>query len=167
MEEVKTVVGWAINTRKLTVALTDDKFKEWTKDLAQMITEGSTTHDELDTTIGRLNHAATIIPLFRHFIHTFRNLLKRCGKKPTSLNNTEKRYLHLWITFLTKTNKGISINNIVFRQPTHLRWDDSCPIGIGGLSITGRAYRYHIPRHLQGRVSNNGLEFLASVVGCY
>ena len=72
-----------------------------------------------------------------------------------------------WTKFLTQANKGISINNIIHRQPTHIRWDDSCPIGIGGVSISGRASRYKIPTHLQNRVSNNALKFLAFTIGCW
>lgn len=49
---------------------------------------------------------------------------------------------------------------------THIHWEDSCPIGIGGASSTGRVYMYTIPIHLQGKKSNNTLEFLASLVGC-
>ena len=33
--------------------------------------------------------------------------------------------------------------------------------------MSGLAYRYHIPRDLQGRVSNNALEFLASTTGVW
>ena len=33
--------------------------------------------------------------------------------------------------------------------------------------MSGLAYRYEIPRHLQGRVSNNALEFLASTIGVW
>ena len=57
--------------------------------------------------------------------------------------------------------------NVLYRRPTHIRWDNSCPIGIGGVALTGKAYCYNLPRHLQGRVSNNALEFLASMVGCW
>ena len=55
--------------------------------------------------------------------------------------------------------------NVLYRRPTHIRWDNSCPIGIGGVDLSGKAYRYNLPRRLQGRVFNNALEFLASMVG--
>eukprot|EP00957_Ditylum_brightwellii_P166773 12694441-Ditylum_brightwellii.AAC.1 len=32
------------------------------------------------------------------------------------------------------------------------------------MSIHGRAWRHHIPRQLQGRVSNNILEYLAEII---
>ena len=119
----------------------------------------------MDTLIGRLNHCCFIIPLARHFMHCLRNLRDR-SRPVASLRPIESKYLKLWLQFLEQANNGLSINNIIYRQPTHIRWDDSCPIGIGGVSLLGRAYRFHIPRELQGRVSNNALEFLASVVGC-
>ena len=59
-------------------------------------------------------------------------------------------------------NDGININLLVERQPNHLFITDSCENGIGGFSLkSGRAFRFEIPNHLKGRVSNNVLEHLA------
>eukprot|EP00957_Ditylum_brightwellii_P146860 11180118-Ditylum_brightwellii.AAC.2 len=52
------------------------------------------------------------------------------------------------------------MNNIEERHPTKIYISNSCPVGSGGMSIHGRAWRYHTPRQLQGRVSNNTLEYL-------
>ena len=121
----------------------------------------------MDSLIGKLNHCGYIIPLARNFLHPIRSLRHRCKHCSQTISSRESNYLQLWQQFLRYAGSGISINNIIFRRPSHIRWDDSCPIGIGGVSITGRAYRYNLPRHLQGRVSNNALEFLASMVGCW
>ena len=167
MAELKTVTGWTINTRLFRVILPDDKFANWTKDINDLISSKIAKHSDVETIEGRLNHVGYIIPTARHFLHPIRSLTRRCANKACKITTIESNYLKLWTKFLKDANEGISINNLVYRKPTHLRWDDSCPIGIGGVSITGTAYRYNLPRHLQGRVSNNALEFLASVVGCW
>ena len=167
MEEIKTVTGWTIDTRRFLVSLTDDKCSTWTSTIRSILASGQTNHNIMETLEGRLNHCGYIIPLALHFLHKIRLLTRRCSKSTVNITKIERRYLHIWIRFLASANKGISINNIIYRRPTHIRWDDSCPIGIGGVSTNGRAYRYMIPRHLQGRVSNNALEFLASMVGCW
>ena len=168
MAEIKTVTGWEIDSRRFKVKLTKDKFDVWSKSISTIISSSKTNHKSMETLEGRLNHCGYIIPLARHFLHSIRNLTYRCrNQSSVQINPKELKYLNLWLKFLHQAHTGISINNIVFRRPTHIRWDDSCPIGIGGVSLTGRAYRYNLPRHLQGRVSNNALEFLASLVGCW
>ena len=118
----------------------------------------------MDTLIGSLNHCCFIIPLAHHVIRTLRNLRDR-SHHTASLRPIEIKYLNLWLQFLGQANNGLSINNIVYRQPTHIRWDNSFPIGIGEVSLLGQAYRFHIPHNLQGGVSKNALEFLSSIVG--
>ena len=135
--------------------------------ITTIINRGTTNHDEIESLVGRLNHCGYIIPLARNFLHPIRSILSSTSKRKHNISKKESNYLRLWQNFLNYANRGISINNIVYRRPTHIRWDDSCPVGIGGVSIKGSAYRYHLPRHLQGRVSNNALEFLASTVGCW
>ena len=62
-------------------------------------------------------------------------------------------------------NDGININLLVEREPNHLFITDSCENGIGGFSLkSGRAFRFEIPNHLKGRVSNNVLDHLAEIV---
>ena len=167
LDEIKIVTGWGIDSRRFLVFLTDDKEAAWSSSISNIIEKGFSNFNEIESLVGRLNHCGYIIPLARHFLHPIRNLLYRSPKRHIILHQHEVTYLKLWQRFLTYAKAGISINNVVYRRPTHIRWDDSCPVGIGGISISGKAYRYHLPRHLQGRVSNNALEFLASVVGCW
>ena len=166
MEEVKTVTGWTIDTRRLLVILTDDKASDWSQGIQSIIDSNKTNYKEMDTRIGRLNHCCFIIPLTCHFIYVLRKLRDR-SRHTTSLTSVETKYINLWLKFLRQKNTSFSINNIIYRQPTHIRWDDSCPIGIEDVSLLVRAYRFPIPRTLQGQVSNNALEFLAIVVGCW
>jgi hypothetical protein len=62
-EEVKIALGWEINTRNLLISLPADKYKRWTEEIKRMIASSKTSHDSLESTIGRLNHVAGIMPM--------------------------------------------------------------------------------------------------------
>ena len=59
------------------------------------------------------------------------------------------------------------MNMIVYRRPTRVYQSDSCPAGLGGYSDQGYAWRFYIPKELQGRASNNLLEHIASVISVW
>jgi hypothetical protein len=139
--EVQTVLSWNLNTRSLLVILPADKFQAWTCNLRSIIARRQGTFGELETTDGRLNHVAYIIPLSRHFLNRIRLQIKARKRKnqELSLAQDELDDFELWIVFLTQANKGISMNKITIRQPTKICWSDSCPFGIGGFLLSGRA----------------------------
>jgi hypothetical protein len=167
--EDQIVLGWTLNTRSLLVILPCDKFEAWSCDLKEIIDKRRSTFGQLETTIGRLNHAAYIIPLSRHFLNRIRLRLKVRKHKNQALSLTQDEIddFELWVAFLTQAKMGISMNQITIRQPTKICWSDSCPFGIGGFLLSGRAWRIRIPDSspLYGLdIANNVLEFLGMVV---
>ena len=68
------------------------------------------------------------------------------------------------LEFLTHAHKGVSMNILAYRKPTHVYRSDSCPAGLGGYSHQGYAWWYYLPEDLKFRVTNNLLEHLASVI---
>ena len=170
--EVQICLGWGVNTRTLSVFLPDDKFRAWYHDLKLVHEKGRITTGDLHSLIGRLNHASYVVPLSRHFLNTLRLRLLdpknlENPKQVIRLNSDETSDLQIWRKFLTFANSGISMNLLTFRNPTHLAWSDSCPFGLGGFSITGRAWRVRVPRSASFRGDdsvNNILEFLGMVV---
>ena len=167
--EDATVLGWDLHTRSLTINLPTDKYDAWLQDLLTIIRTRTTSFDSLETLVGRLNHVAYIIPLARHFLHRLRSrLLRRWhSKQLISLSQHDIEDLVLWRTFLSVAHQGISINRVVTRQPSKIGISDSCPFGLGGFLLSGRAWRLKIPRQniLFGvDIMNNLLEFLAMAV---
>jgi hypothetical protein len=79
-EEIKTVLGWVINTRSLLISLPTDKHLKWSEEIQKMINSKRASHSQLESTIGRLNHVAGIIPMFRHFLDCLRHALHRASK---------------------------------------------------------------------------------------
>ena len=167
--EDQIVLGWILNTRTLLVILPSDKFEAWPSDLQTIITERKSTFGQLETTVGRLNHAAFIIPLSRHFLNRIRLRIKSRKHKNQALSLTQHELddFDLWVFFLSQARAGISMNQMTVRQPSKICWSDSCPFGIGGFLLSGRAWRIRITESspLYGLdIANNVLEFLGMMV---
>jgi len=168
--EIQIVLGWEIRTRTLEVRLPHDKYSAWISDVQAVRGAKSVLQSELESLVGRLNHAASIIPLSRHFLNEIRaksSIAPRNRSQRIRLTREEKTDLELWESFLTTANRGISINLLVVRNPTRVAWSDSCPFGIGGYTLSGYAWRIRIPKEAPyyGDDSvNNVLEFLGMAV---
>jgi hypothetical protein len=164
--ETKVILGWHLDFRRLLIQLPSDKHQSWSHDLLQIITTSRCTKKELESLIGRLNHAAAILPLARFFLSRLRHKHDnaRFDRSPINFNRSDIKILKLWITLLDKAHRGISFNLITLRQPTNIIITDACPKGIGGFSVTtGISWRLDISSYSD--IPNNSLEFLASVVG--
>ena len=77
LTEIKVFLGWLLNTRELKIYLSDDKYNSWTRQIETILLAKKSTHKELDSLIGRLNHAGFIIPLSRHFLSRIRGLKEK------------------------------------------------------------------------------------------
>ena len=119
--EIQIILGWEIRTRPFVVALPFDKHKAWREDLELLITSKRGTQQEMESMIGRLNHASHVIPLSRHFLNEVRakclSVPRRKGQH-IRLAEEETKDLELWREFLDRAKEGISINLLVFRTPT-------------------------------------------------
>ena len=73
IEEVKVMLGWTYNTQSLIISLPNQKYTALTHDLEQLLLKGTSSHNEIDTIIGRLNHVAYVIPTDRHFLSRIQN----------------------------------------------------------------------------------------------
>lgn len=167
LEETKTVLGWHFNTRQLRISLPDTKVIAWKRDIQQVLDAGAATNKTLATLIGRLNHVGYVIPNARHFLGRLRRLQQAAEHGGSaSPDPAQEADLRLWLQFLDQAQTGLDMNLLTYRAPTHAYRSDASEHGIGGFSaLTGRAWRWEIPKHLRLRVSLNMLEFLGSVVG--
>jgi hypothetical protein len=135
-EEVKIVLGWTINTRSFLISLPKGKHQKWSQDINKMISLRKTSHKVLESTIGRLNHTAGIIPMLRHFLGRLRHALFRSSNhKWTNCKLCEISDLHICLQLLDYAPSGISINNIVFRKPNIFYRSDASEFGLGGYNL--------------------------------
>jgi hypothetical protein len=74
MEERKMLLGWIVNTRELLLHLPLNKFLCWSKDILEAIAKVTVKGSELETSTGRLNHAAMALTPMRHFLNCLQHL---------------------------------------------------------------------------------------------
>ena len=137
--ECKIILGWDIDTRRLLICLPTLKFNEWTLQVTQISKQADATPKPLETLIGRLNHAANIIPLSRHFLGRIRATQLAAathGHKPFRLSHQILADLKLWLKLLAVAHQGISLNLLVPRHSTITFITDACTHGIGGYCPT-------------------------------
>lgn len=167
--EVQVVLGWELDGRALLCTLPIDKYLAWSAETQQVIKEKTIPIPRLESLIGKLVHASFVLPLSRHFLNRLRHkvdtLSRRWGKAQLGSNDIDD--LEQFTVFLGKAAQGISLNLLVHRKPTRMGASDSCPVGMGGYSFSGRAWRVRIPKGSllrEGSKANNVLEFLALAV---
>jgi hypothetical protein len=61
--------------QNLTISLPLDKNDKWTSDIQKIIEYKGSSHNQLESLLGRLNHVANIMPMFRHFLGRLRQAL--------------------------------------------------------------------------------------------
>ena len=61
-------LGWLIDTYYFTIALPNEKYESWSHQIMGILKQLWASYDELDIFVGRLNYAAFVIPLSRHFL---------------------------------------------------------------------------------------------------
>lgn len=66
--EIKMILGWKWDFRRLIISLPDNKFAAWTTQIEQILQERSVTTRKLKTTIGRLTHLSLVVPFVHHFL---------------------------------------------------------------------------------------------------
>ena len=167
LTETKMILGWKWDLRQLIISLPFNKYTSWSAELLTMITNGTVTTARLEASIRRLGHLALVIPFVHHFLSRLRELHTRASR-------SNRRSIHIppiCITdlklmeyFLQKAHKGVNMNQIAFRRPTHVYRSDSCPAGLGGYSHMGFAWRYYLPDDLLFCASNNLLEHIAAII---
>jgi len=68
LSEIKTVLGWVINTRSLLISLPEHKVSDWLRDIDTIILARKVHFTVLESVMGRLNHVACILNPMRHFM---------------------------------------------------------------------------------------------------
>ena len=81
LEEIKTILGWIFDFRRLTIALPDNKFTAWSKALRAILKDGVVTAKELEKNIGRLVHMGLVLPFVHHFLSRLRELERRAKNR--------------------------------------------------------------------------------------
>ena len=103
--ESKVNLRWEINTQRATVSLPPDKHRAWANDLQNTRAcpnRRAIANDELESTIGLLNHAACVVPNSRHFLGCLYRASERVKVHCRFVKLSESQWddLCLWREFL-------------------------------------------------------------------
>jgi hypothetical protein len=80
LSETKCLLGWELDTRNLCIQMSSEKYSVWSSQIKDMIGSGRTTKNKMETLIGRLNHAATILPIAQHFLSRINHMTSKMKK---------------------------------------------------------------------------------------
>ena len=73
-EEIKTVLGWDVNTRKLLVSSPKHKHVPWSSQLQGFLSRKTLSLEEIQSLLGRLGNIAILIPMMGHFLNNIRQM---------------------------------------------------------------------------------------------
>ena len=160
-----TILGWIVNTSYLEASLPRHKRDLWILDTKVLLHSKVIQFKLLEQLIGKLNHAAAIIPMTRNFLAPLRDALGQASQFGyTSLSQLERHTLLFWELILIYAGDGISLNLLSLRMPNQICIADACSHGMGGFSCnSGRAWQFSIPTRLQNKRHINFLEFLSCI----
>ena len=167
LKETITFLGWFINTRLLTIALTHEKATAWATEIKTMKKNRKRVQaKDLRTLIGKLNHVCFVIPDAKHFMNNLRKMETLVRFRPkVKLSRGAMDDLDLWLDFLKLAEAGISINRVIFRKPTITTFSDSSELGTGGFCpSTGIGWRHVFSPKEQQVFTLNTKEFIVSAI---
>ena len=81
LSEIKAILGWEFDTRRLLIRLPNNKFQAWNNIITKILDENSVTYDTLDTLIGQLTHVSTIMHPLLHFLSRLRSLKFKASRR--------------------------------------------------------------------------------------
>jgi hypothetical protein len=67
LSELKLILGWDWDFRQLIISLPTRKFIAWLREIEDTIVSGYVNAKKFESTIGRLNHLALVVPFINNF----------------------------------------------------------------------------------------------------
>eukprot|EP00956_Cyclotella_meneghiniana_P001489 scaffold1686_cov22-Cyclotella_meneghiniana.AAC.2 len=128
--EIKMVLGWLCDYRRLMVSLPFNKFVAWMNELQAIIDARKAEAKQLEQNIGRLIHVAQILPEVYHFLNRLRCLFERAKKRgrPIPVKDDCLADCRLLQLYIRRAHEGISMNSLVPQKPSIVYRSDSCPL---------------------------------------
>ena len=152
-EELKTCLGWILDTRRLLVRLPHHKYIAWYSDLQKYIDRKTIGHADLKSLVGKLENVIIVLKIMGHFMNNIYALEIKLSK---NLQHNEKIHLRLkedfklHLKFLSNVYQGISMNRLTFWKPDHFILGDTCEHGFGAFhEALGHAYAWIIPQNFK------------------
>jgi len=172
LTEVKTILGWTVDTANLTIKIPLPKAKRYLNDINELLDKSEKkliiSAKELEKLIGKLVHVSQIAKEGLMFLNRLRFRMKSFEKfkdKPylRQLQNQDIEDLLLWKKIIKSCVIGRDINMVVRTVPMFVFVSDAAESnGLGGWLNFGPAWRFELPDNLLGIFSSNILECVAA-----
>jgi hypothetical protein len=104
VEEVKMILGWTLDTRRLLLLLPRGKYEEWSADIPKIIAKKSSRGGKLRNTVERWLHHSGRSTLPRRESVIRRMLLSDDGSDP-SIKRAVLKDLRLWLDLLGQSHR--------------------------------------------------------------
>ena len=174
MDEIRTILGWIVDTRSLTLYHPSVNSKLFVLEIDSMleffITKKPIDRTKLERLISKVNNIAFLLPEGRFFLNRLRfrhRVFIRQGQNKL-FDNMEGADLLLWrkISILIRDgNVRQSFNSILKTVLNVICISDAREFALGGFFAIGDygfAWHFELPPDLQGIFSLNLLEFIAA-----
>ena len=178
-ETTKEVIGFKFDGIKRTVCLPAAKAKRFIKDTHTMLRRKRIPLKQLQTVVGKLRHAAVILPAARGFFTPLNNIMKT-SERSIMLNIDAKSALLDTCTLIHQLSKRPThVNELLPDPPSHVAYHDAAAEGAGGVwfslseEMQPVVWRIKFPQdiasevqsqtNLTGALTNSDLELAAEI----
>ena len=174
MDETKTILGWIVDTRSLTLYYPSVNSKLLVLEIDSMLelfkTKKPIDRTKLERLIGKLNNIAFLVPEGCSFLNRlrFRHRVSIRQGQTKVFDNMKGADLLLWrktSILIREGNVRRSFNSILKTVPNVICISNASEFALGGFFAIGDhgfAWRFKLPPDLQGILSLNLLEFIAA-----
>ena len=176
---IKEVIGFQFDGIKRTVCLPAVKAKRFIKETHTMLRRKRIPLKQLQTVVGKLRHAAVILPAARGFFTPLNNIMKT-SKRSIMLNIDAKSALLDTCTLIHQLSKRPThVNELIPDPPSHVAYHDAAAEGAGGVwfsladGMQPVVWRIEFPQdiasevrsqtNLTGSLTNSDLELAAEI----
>ena len=179
-EPIKIMIGFEFNGIKRTVRLPPEKAKVFLRETHNMLRRKRIPMKNLQTVVGKLRHAAVILPAALGFFTPLNNIMK--SNEYSIILNDEARAALLDICTLLRqlSKRPTHVDEIIPNLPSHVAYHDAAAEGAGGVwfslsaSMQPVVWRVAFPQdiandvvsdnNVKGSITNSDLELAAEVL---
>ena len=179
-EFIKLMIGFLFDGIKRTLRLPQEKATVYIKEAHAMLRRKAIKLKTFQTIVGKLRHAALILPAARGFFTPLNNIMKSPSKTITLGADAKEAVLDL-ITLIHRLSKRAThVNEIIPDPPSYVAYHDAAAEGAGGVwfslinSMQPVLWRVQFPQDIaedvisdknpNGSITNSDLELAAEVL---
>ena len=176
----KTMIGFEFNGITRTVRLQEDKSRSYTKEAHAMLRRKRIPIKTFQATVGKLRHAALILPAACGFFTPLNNILKAPEKSITLGEDAQAAVRDICTLIHQLHKRPTHVNELLPNPPSYVAYHDAAAEGAGGVwfslvsNMQPLVWRVAFPQDIAdevrsdnnptGSITNSDLELAAEVL---